>query len=160
MPASRVAPPLVAAAAAIAVALSGGLLTDIGEWYQALAKPPWQPPDWAFGPAWTTIFALTATAGVLAWWRSDSESSRRVLLFAFALNAILNVGWSLLFFHLQRPDWARIEVVALWLSIVALVVVCARRRPLAGWLLAPYLGWVSFATVLNHAIVRLNAPFA
>lgn len=152
--------PIVAAAsAALTVALIGGLMTDLGPWYKQLEQPPWQPPDWLFGPAWTTVFALTALAGVIAWRQSETQVARQNLLIFFSLNATLNVTWSLLFFRLQRPDWALAEVALLWLSIVALIVVCGRRRSAAGWLLVPYLAWVTFASYLNYAIVQLNASF-
>jgi len=158
-PTSRGRTIAIAAGAALAVALIGALMTDIGSWYQGLQKPPWQPPDIWFGPAWTLIFALTAMAGVLAWWGSDSKQDRQNLLIWLSLNAFLNLTWSLLFFRMHRPDWALSEVVLLWLSIVVLMVVCWRRSRLAGWLLLPYLAWVSFASVLNLEIVRLNGPF-
>jgi len=150
---------LIALGAAVAVAVIGGLMTDIGTWYQDLQKPSWQPPDWLFGPAWTLIFALTAMAGVLSWWGSTTEKSRLNLLVWFAFNALLNVTWSLLFFRLQRPDWALSEVFLLWLSILILMYVCSSRSKLAVVLLIPYLAWVSFAAVLNFEVVRLNAPF-
>lgn len=149
----------VAAGSAIVVAVLGAVLTDIGDWYYSLEKPPWQPPDWAFGPAWTLIFALTATAGVLAW-MAAGDRSRPLVAAAFAINAILNVAWSLLFFRLRRPDWALLEVAAFWLSIAALIVICGSVDSRAGWLLLPYIGWVSFAAILNLTIVRLNRPFA
>jgi tryptophan-rich sensory protein len=152
----RFRPIVLAALAAVAVGMLGGLMTDIGPWYESLAKPPWQPPDWLFGPAWTAIFGLTAAAGVLSWWASDTQVSRQNLLIAFLFNAVLNVTWSLFFFRLRRPDWALFEVFFLWASIVVLIVVCARRRPLAAWLLVPYLLWVSFAALLNYEILRLN----
>lgn len=152
--------PVIAAAAwAVTVAVAGGLLTEIGPWYRALAKPSWQPPDLLFGPAWTVIFALSATAGVRAWEASRDAAERRAVVAAFLVNGVLNVLWSLLFFKLRRPDWALIEVVPLLLSILALIVVCGRRSRVAGWLLAPYLAWVSFAAFLNLTIVRLNGPF-
>jgi tryptophan-rich sensory protein len=141
------------------VALLGGLMTDIGPWYQSLEKPSWQPPDWWFGPAWTLIFALTAMAGALSWWASPSRVSRQNLLLWFLLNAIFNILWTLLFFGLKRPDWALSEVVLLWVSVVVLIVVCARRSRLAALALVPYLIWVTFAAVLNAEIVRLNGPF-
>jgi translocator protein len=75
------------------------------------------------------------------------------------LNAFVNVLWSLLFFRLQRPDWALAEVGFLWASIVLLIVVFSRWSRAAGWLLVPYLLWVSFASFLNWTIVQLNAPF-
>lgn len=156
---SRVTPIVLAAVAAIAVAALGTLMTDLSDWYYGLQKPVWQPPDWAFGPAWTLIYALTTIAGVLAWTNSDTKISRQNLLILFLLNATLNVTWSLLFFRLQRPDWALWEVVPFWGSIILLIVACARRHKLAAWLLLPYLAWVSFAASINLSIVRLNAPF-
>jgi tryptophan-rich sensory protein len=81
------------------------------------------------------------------------------LIGAFALNGLLNVLWSLLFFRLRRPDWALFEVGLLWLSIVLLIALAGRHARRAGWLLLPYLVWVSFAAALNIAIVRLNGPF-
>jgi tryptophan-rich sensory protein len=153
-------PILTAAACAIGVATLGGLVTDIGPWYHALKKPDWQPPDWLFGPAWTLIFALAAMAGVLAW-RSRPNLRRWALIVGvFAANGVLNIVWSACFFGLHRPDWALAEVAALWLSIVALIVVLAPHSKLASLLIVPYLVWVSFAAFLNWTIVRLNYPFA
>lgn len=137
----------------------GGAATDIGPWYRALQKPAWQPPDWLFGPAWTVIFTLAAIAGVRAWQRTPDRDARGRLLAAFALNGALNVAWNPLFFLLRRPDWALVEVVPLWLSVLLLVVMSGRRDRVAGWLLLPYLAWVGFAGVLNWAVVRLNSPF-
>ncbi len=158
--ASRLRTLPLAAAAALAVAVLGGLVTDTGPWYQALRKPAWQPPDWLFGPVWTLIYALTAASGLLAWWAARDRSRKLAIAAAFAANAVLNVGWSWLFFGVRRPDWALAEVALLWLSVAAMMVVVGRVRTLAAWLLAPYLAWVGFAAVLNLAIVRLNGPFA
>ena len=152
-------PAIVAAIAALSVALFGGLATDIGPWYAALKKPGWQPPDWLFGPAWTLIFTLTATAGVLTWNNATSAAERRLIVTLFALNGLLNVAWTLLFFRLHRPDWALYELLALWSSIAVLIVLTGRIATAAGWLLVPYLAWVTFAGVLNAMVVRLNGPF-
>ncbi len=152
-------PILAAAAAAVGVAALGASATELGPWYQSLVKPSWQPPDWLFGPAWTLIYALAAVAGVLAWTNAHGRASRTRILAAFALNALANVLWSELFFGFQRPDWALAEVGLLWFTIVLLMVVLARHSKAASWLLAPYLAWVSFAALLNLAIVRLNYPF-
>lgn len=156
----RGTPLLVAALCAVLVAAVGGALTEIGPWYAGLVKPPFQPPDWAFGPAWTLIFALCAVAGALAWQRAPDARARSQALALFAVNAVLNVVWSLLFFKLRRPDWALYEVVLLWLSILALIWFCGRYAPAIRWLLAPYLAWVTFATAVNAGVVRLNGPFA
>lgn len=152
-------PILAAAAAAFSLALIGGLATDIGPWYQSLRQPGWKPPDAWFGPAWTTIYACAAAAGVLAWRGSPDRAARERLLVAFAGNAFVNVLWSLLFFRLQRPDWALAEVAVLWCSIVVLVVMVWRRSRLGAALLVPYLAWVSFAATVNAGVVRLNGPF-
>lgn len=152
-------PVLIAAAAALAVAGLGGLMTDLGPWYQRLVQPPWKPPDWLFGPAWTAIFALAAMAGVIAWRRAPRRVDREWMLALFALNGFLNVLWSLLFFRLHRPDWALFEVLVLWLSILLLIGVLARYARTASLLLLPYLAWVAFAGFLNLATVRLNGPF-
>jgi tryptophan-rich sensory protein len=157
--ASRWPPIVVAALAATTVAMLGGLMTELGTWYYGLRQPAWKPPDWLFGPAWTTIFALTAVAGIQAWRDAPDRRARDWLLALFALNGFLNVFWSLLFFRLRRPDWALIEVGLLWLSIVLLIGVLARWSRPAAWLLAPYLAWVTFAAALNAEVVRLNAPF-
>ena len=159
--ASRAWPPILTAAIAASVlGILGALVTDLSAWYYGLRKPAWQPPDWLFGPAWTLIFGLAALAGILAWKGAWGSGDRTRILLLFAVNAALNVGWSWLFFRLHRPDWALVEVGFLWLSIVVLMVALWPMSRTASWLLAPYLAWVTFAAVLNFAIVRLNGPFA
>jgi translocator protein len=149
-------PILIAAAAAVGVALLGGSMTEIGPWYAGLIKPSWQPPDWLFAPAWTLIFACAALAAADAWRHAPSKSDRQWLIVLFCVNALLNVGWTFLFFRLKRIDWALIEVAGLWLSILVLIIVTARYTRIAPLLLLPYLAWVSFASVLNWSIVGLN----
>ena len=150
---------LFAALAALAIAGLGALSTDLGPWYQQLKQPSWKPPDVLFGPAWTLIYALAAMAGVRAWEAAPSRSAREWILALFALNAFLNLLWSLLFFRVQRPDWALVEVGFLWASIGLLIVVLGRWSRPAAWLLLPYLAWVTFAARLNWAVVQLNGPF-
>ena len=155
----RLQPVLVAAAAAMAVAGLGALMTDLGDWYRQLAQPAWKPPDWLFGPAWTTIFALAAAAGASAWRKAPNQASREWMLALFALNGFLNVLWSLLYFRLRRPDWALFEVGLLWLSVLLLIVVLGRYSRAAAWLLVPYLAWITLAGALNWGTVQLNQPF-
>jgi translocator protein len=126
---------LLAAGAALLVAMLGGAATDIEPWHLGLRKPSWQPPDWLFAPAWTAIFATTALAGLRAWQRTPDTAGLRRVLLAYALDALLNMLWSALFFTLKRPDWALAEVVPLWLSIVLLIVLSGRCDRAAGWLL-------------------------
>lgn len=153
---SRLIPVMVAAVAAILVASLGASVTDIGPWYQALRKPAWQPPDWLFGPAWTVIFACAALSAATAWRDARDDADREWLIGLFALNGFLNVLWSFLFFRMQRPDLALIEVGVFWLSILVLyLVVRPYSRTGSLWLL-PYMAWVAFAAVLNWAVVGLN----
>ncbi|MFO1191244.1 MAG: TspO/MBR family protein [Rhodoferax sp.] len=155
----RLVPVLVAAGAALAVAGLGALMTDLGDWYRQLVQPAWKPPDWLFGPAWTLIFGLAATAGVAAWRQAPDKASREWLLALFALNGFLNVLWSLLYFRLRRPDWALLEVGLLWLSVLLLILVLGRYSRQARWLLLPYLAWITVAGALNWGTVQLNGPF-
>ncbi len=152
-------PVAIAAASTLAVAAVGGTLSTIGPWYRALIKPAWTPPDWAFGAIWTAVFSLTAIAGVIGWRRIGTAATREWMIGLFALNGFLNVLWSLLFFRLQRPDWALVEVAFLWLSIAGLIAFFLRRAPVAALLLVPYLVWVSTAALLNLQVVQLNGRF-
>ncbi|ABE40965.1 TspO/MBR-related protein [Rhodopseudomonas palustris BisB5] len=153
-------PIFVAAVVAVLVGLLGGSLTDTGIWYQSLIKPWWQPPDWLFGPAWTVIFALAAMAAAYAWRGARTRAQREWVIGLFAANGFFNVMWSMLFFTVQRPDWALIEVPLLWLSVLIGIVVFWRGARTASYYLIPYLVWVTFATYLNWTVVRLNAPFS
>jgi tryptophan-rich sensory protein len=148
----------VALVAVTVCAVVGGAMTEIGPWYEGLRFPRLRPPNWLFAPAWTIIFLLIATSGVIAWDAADS-GQRALLVKLFALNGVLNVLWSPLFFKLRRPDWALYELVPFWLSILALVIVIFPISALAGWLMAPYLVWVTFAGWLNWRVVELNHPF-
>jgi benzodiazapine receptor len=135
----------------------GSLFTmvSLGSWYAGLAKPSWNPPSWIFGPVWTVLYAMMAVAGWLVWRRGGSQS--RIALRWFAIQLALNVGWSAVFFGLQLPGVAFVEILALWVAIATTLVTSWKVSRAAGILLAPYLLWVSFAAVLNFAIWRLNA---
>lgn len=146
--------------AAIAlVGIIGGAATDIGPWYFALVQPAWKPPDWTFGPAWMLIYVCTGWAGVRAWRRLSIETARSGFLVACAINGLLNILWSFLYFTLRRPDWAFSEGIALWLSIVWVAALIARVDRLGTWLMVPYLAWVAVALALNFETLRLNPDF-
>jgi tryptophan-rich sensory protein len=146
----------LAIAISFGVAGLGGALTDLGPWYQQLAKPDWKPPDAAFGVIWSTIFTLCAFSAWWAWHASSHARQRRHMLALFTANAALNVLWSLIYFQWHRLDWALVELVFLWLSIAALMVHLHRYARASAWLLLPYLVWVSAAGVLNWDTWRLN----
>lgn len=127
-----------------------------GEWYVHLAKPTWNPPGWVFGPVWTTLYAMMAVA---AWtiWRRGGWREQRLPLGLFLTQLALNALWTPLFFGLHRPDLALVDIIALWITIVATILAFARVHRGAAALLAPYLAWVSFATFLNYTLWRLNS---
>lgn len=150
---------IIAALWAIILGGAGGALTEIGEWYRNLKKPEWNPPDWAFGPAWTIILGLAAWSLYLAWSDAATPADKMIIAGLFAANFVLHLAWSPLFFKAKRPDLALYENILLWLSVLALVLALPQYSTLAGWLNVPYLAWVSFAMLLNWKIVQLNGPF-
>jgi len=154
-------PALIAASWAIILGGAGGALTDIGQWYRDLNKPSWQPPDWLFGPAWTTILGLAGWSFYIGITTAPSPEARQAVYVLFAANFVLHFLWSPLFFKLRRPDWALVENVFLWGSVTALMTLLPRLvgDSFPGWLNVPYFIWVSFAFVLNWKIVQLNRPF-
>ncbi|MFZ4689156.1 MAG: TspO/MBR family protein [Polymorphobacter sp.] len=152
-------PASVAALATAFIAVMGATITVIGPWYKSLNQPPWAPPDMAFGPAWTLIFALCAMSAVTAWLASPDRNIADTINGMFAFNGVLNLLWSFLFFQAHRPDLAAIEVWFLWLSIALLIRRCWQFSRGAAWLLVPYLAWVTFAGALNVAVVMRNGPF-
>lgn len=149
----------IASLAALGIAFLGGTITDLGPWYESLAKPAMTPPRPVFPIAWTTIFALTAMAAVSAWRAAPNVRISDTVIGLFSLNGFLNILWSLIFFRMQRPDWALVELVVLWLSILLLIVYCGRFSRTAALLLMPYLVWVTLAGVLNWQVIQLNGPF-
>ncbi len=140
----------------VVVGVLGGLATDIGPWYRSLQQPDWKPPDWVFGPVWTTLYITTAWAGVRTWRRLPGPSARTGFLVACLVNALLNVLWSLLYFSLQRPDWALHEGIALWCSAAWVTSLMLRVDRRAAALMLPHLAWLAVAWFLNLSTVRLN----
>lgn len=133
----------------------GSLLTTpaLSPWYASLRKPSWTPPNWLFGPVWTILFLAMAIAAWLVWRKVGLTAAPMQL---FLLQLLLNVAWSALFFQLRSPGLAFTEIVTLWFAILATSIEFWRAVPAAGWLLFPYLIWVSYATALNFSIWRLN----
>lgn len=134
----------------------GSLVTtpSVGGWYSTLVKPAFNPPNWIFGPVWTTLFILMGIALYFVW---TSNSRKRVAAQKlFYLQLSLNVLWSYLFFGLRNPSLALLDIVALWIAIFLTIRAFVPVSKFAAYLLFPYLAWVSFALVLNLSIVLLN----
>jgi benzodiazapine receptor len=136
--------------------ISGIFTTDaIPGWYETLNKPSFNPPNQVFGPVWTTLYFLMGISLFLIWKQSLSKERNRAIL-VFMIQLILNFGWSFLFFYCHQIGLALAEIILLWLSIVTMILIYYRIRPLAAYINIPYLLWVTFATILNAAYYFLN----
>jgi benzodiazapine receptor len=127
----------------------------VDEWYTALSKPSWNPPNWLFGPVWSVLYILMAISVWLVW-REEGLLGAIVPLSIFLLQLVLNAAWSWLFFGLHELGIAFVEIVTLWVAIVINITLFWRLKPISGILLIPYLLWVTFASVLNYTLWRLN----
>lgn len=134
----------------------GGFLTSLGlgEWYESLNFPDWQPPAYVFGPAWTTIFTLLTIATYRI--HLSKEASKKTALVLYSIQILLNICWSLLFFALHSPSLALIEIFILDFILLLQLYFYFKLDRLAGLLLLPYFFWLLFATILNWTIVQLN----
>lgn len=141
----------------LVVGAAGSMATTeaVRTWYPTLRKPEWTPPPGIFAPVWTSLYLAMAVA---AWqvWRQRAEASVRWPLIAFGVQLALNLAWSFLFFGLRSPLAGLVEIIPLWFSVLATMLLFHRVHRTAGWLFAPYLVWVTFATALNLAIWSLN----
>lgn len=151
---------VVAVAIPLVVGGLSGIATarGVAEWYPTLAKPTFNPPSWVFGPVWTVLYIMMGVAAFLVWRRGLDVEGVRVALAVFAIQLALNGLWSILFFGMQSPGWALVEIAVLWIAIGTTVVLFWRVAPASGALLLPYWGWVSFAVVLNASLWWLNRP--
>ncbi len=136
----------------------GSLFTtsSIPRWYANINKPSFNPPNWVFAPVWTTLYLIMGISLFLVWRTGLNEKEVKIAVAVFAFQLALNALWSFLFFGLESPFSAFIEIIFLWASILVSIILFLRISRIAGYLLIPYLLWVSFASVLNFAIWRLN----
>ena len=145
---------IVAAFIVLVVAVGGliGVNSLPGEWYQALAKPPFNPPNWVFGPVWFTLYVLIAIAGARTFLRSATSGS----MLLWVLQMVLNWAWSPTWFtlHLLWPAFA--IIIAILALIVAFILSSWRSDRVSAWLFVPYALWVAFASSLNLSIALLN----
>ncbi|MEM1041892.1 MAG: TspO/MBR family protein [Bacteroidota bacterium] len=140
------------------VGVVGALTTVTGDasWYDGLTKPPFNPPNWLFGPVWTTLYAMMGVSAYLVWREDRNRSEVRVALGLFAAQLVLNGIWTPVFFGAESIVGGAVVILALWVALVLTMRAVFRVSRPAGWLLVPYLLWVSFAAVLNLSIWVLN----
>ncbi|PIT92953.1 MAG: TspO protein [Candidatus Harrisonbacteria bacterium CG10_big_fil_rev_8_21_14_0_10_38_8] len=138
--------------------LIGSVFTtpSITNWYAEIIKPTLTPPSWVFAPVWTTLFVLMGISAFLVWKKGLDHKDVRIALTIFILQLILNTFWSVIFFGLHNPGGALIEIILLWTTILITITVFYKISKPAGWLLFPYILWVSFAVYLNYSIWMLN----
>lgn len=141
-------------AVTFSAAVLGGLFMP-DEWFASLQKPSWNPPGWIFGPVWTALYTMMAVAAWLVW-RQGGWGKQRKPLLIFLAQLALNAAWTPLFFGLHNPGLAFLDIVLVWLAIIATIAAFWRVHRTAAALLFPYLAWVSFAMFLNFTIWRLN----
>ena len=134
-----------------------GMFTSqsVPEWYATLNRPSFNPPNWIFGPAWTTLYILMGISFFLIWKQEASKVRNRAILI-FLLQLMLNFAWSFIFFYFNMIGLALVEIILLWISIVMMLVVFYKIKPIASYINIPYLIWVTFATVLNASYYILN----
>lgn len=149
---------VIAILGTMALGSASGLITNgaIDTWYVHLDKPSFNPPNWIFGPVWTLLYFLMGLAAGLVWNTDAPQVAKQRALVVYVVQLALNVLWSLLFFGLKDPVFALVEIIVLWLAIGWCMLLFRKIDRRAGNLLVPYLLWVSFAAVLNGAIVALN----
>jgi translocator protein len=132
----------------------GGLFTasSVSTWYLEITKPSFNPPSWIFGPVWTALYLLMGISLYLVWIKKYDRTAFTL----FGVQLFLNALWSFLFFGLQEPFYAFLEIILLWAAILLTMIYFYRINKASAYLLVPYILWVSFAAVLNFAIFILN----
>ncbi len=143
------------------VFIAGGIgtvatLSQITTWYATLVKPTWAPPNWLFGPVWTTLYVLIGVALFLVWREGINRKDVKIAILIFAVQLILNVLWSVIFFGFHSLLGGFITIILLWIAILANIIVFYRVSKPAGLLLVPYIIWVSIASYLNYSVYVLN----
>lgn len=129
---------------------------SIPTWYADLNKPPFTPPNGVFAPVWTALFVLMGISAYLVWHEGLRAKGVKPALILFDIQLVLNVVWSFLFFGLESPFYAFVEIVVLWVAIALTIIAFRKVSRAAGLLLLPYLAWVTFATILTFSVWRLN----
>ena len=131
-------------------------ISSIPTWYTILAKPAWAPPNWLFGPVWTTLFILMGIALFLVWRKGIWRMDVKIAISIFGIQLFLNVLWSVIFFGLQSLTGGLIEIVFLWITILVTIIMFYRISKVAGILLLPYIAWVTIASYLTYTVYLLN----
>lgn len=154
----RLWPFVISIVITLSIGIVAGLCTQpqIATWYVFLKKPAFNPPNWLFGPVWTILYIMIGISAYLVWQKRSHSVSYVNAQYIYFLQLLLNFSWSIIFFGMHQILPALIIILLLWFSIILTIIFFGKISKAAAWLLVPYLLWVSFASVLNFAIFRLN----
>lgn len=141
---------------AVGIASAYFTLPEVEGWYRTIAKPPITPPDWAFAPVWTAIYLLTGISAYIVWERRDGSLAYKTVSIVYALQLLINFLWAFIFFGMHQIFGGMIDTVLLWLAVLLNMICFYKFNRVAGWLLLPYLLWVSFSVVLSVWLLQLN----
>lgn len=141
----------------LALGAIAGMFTSqsVPEWYETLNRPTFNPPNWIFGPVWSTLYVIMGISLFLIW-KQEVSKERNFAILIFLIQLLLNFGWSFIFFYFNMIGFALIEIILLWFSIIIMLLLFYKIKPIASYINIPYLLWVTFATVLNASYYFLN----
>ncbi|MBP9099619.1 MAG: tryptophan-rich sensory protein [Ferruginibacter sp.] len=149
---------IIAVLIPLAVGSLAGYFTasSVNGWYTTLVKPSFNPPNWLFAPVWTSLYIMMGIAFYLIWKKEANDVVKSTAVTLYIVQLALNFLWSFVFFYAQQPGWALVNIILMWIFIFLTILWFGKISSLSAWLLVPYICWVSFATVLNFAIWKLN----
>ncbi len=149
---------IISIAVPVAVGAVSGYFTagSVNTWFTTINKPSFNPPGWLFAPVWTCLYILMGIACYLVWKSNANMADKRKAISLYAIQLTLNFFWSIIFFGAQQLGWALVDIGLLWLMILLTIFSFGKITSAAAWLLVPYICWVSFATILNYSIWKLN----
>ncbi len=149
---------IISIAIPILVGAVAGYFTSssVAGWFSTLHKPSFNPPNWLFGPVWTALYILMGIAFYLVWKSESGNASKKQAIILYIIQLTLNFCWSFIFFYEEAPGTAFAEILLLWIFILLTIIYFLKISKTAGWLMVPYLCWVTFAAILNYSIWQLN----
>lgn len=149
---------IIAVTIPLVVGAIAGFFTSssVNGWFTTLNKPSFNPPNWLFAPVWTMLYIMMGIALFLTWKSKAELLTKKTAITLFFVQLAFNFLWSFIFFYAQQPGWALVDIIILWLMIVCTIFYFGKISAAAAWLLVPYICWVSFATILNYSIWKLN----
>lgn len=150
---------IISIAIPLAIGFLGSYFTrpEIDTWYQTIEKPSWQPPNWVFGPVWTTLYIMMGIAFFLVWKDESRGRNRKLAMIFWSMQLVLNFFWSWIFFNQHELGLALAEIIVLWIFIFITIILFGKINKIAAWLMVPYISWVSFASLLTYTIYTLNS---